>query len=180
MYDLVLSGRKKDFVFKVEITKQNRTFRKCEELLFSPPVFHFLYHLFIVPTLSPFSFIPSPSLFYVLLFFLNRSSFSFLSTSAFFLVSVSISFCTPTRSGIACYTRRIAPCTLTLCWKSFKENIKVFLKQTCIISEFGSSLCSCPGVGPVLQFYCCSAAAFYFAKIQGRRQAGRGDYSANT
>lgn len=112
--------------------------------------------------------------------FLNHSSFSFLSLSAFFLVSVSISLCTPTLSGIACYTRRIAPCTQTLCCKSFKENIKVFLRQACIISEFGSSLCSCPGTGPVLQFYCCSAVASYFGRIQGRRQAGRGDYSANT
>lgn len=113
--------------------------------------------------------------------FLNLSSFSPSFAVRFFpLVSFSISLCTPTRSDIDCYARRIAPYTLTLCCKSFIENGEVFLRETCIISEFGCSLCSCLGAGPALQFHCCSAVALRFGRIQGRRLAGRRDYRANT
>lgn len=150
-------------MFKVEITKQKKKGllesmrRSCYSLasgisipLLSLYTSHFNSLLFYPFTFSVLCFT----------LFLNRSSFSFLSPSTFFLISVSISLCTPTLSHIACYTRRIAPYTQTLCCKSFTT--KVFLRQACIISEFGSSLCSCPGTGPVLQFYCCSAVAFYF------------------
>lgn len=169
MYDLVSSSTKKD-VFKVEITKHNRTFgmrlycslASCISLpLSSLYTSHFISLLFY-----PFTFS-----FLCFTLFLNHSPFSF----AFFLVSVSISLSTPTRTGIACYTRRIGPCTQTLRCKSFKENIKVFLRQACIISELGCSLCSCPGTGPLLQFYCCSAVASCFGRKQGRNRAGRRD-----
>lgn len=86
-------------------------------------------------------------------------------------VFFSISRCTPTCSYIDCYARRIAPYTLTLCCKSFIENIEVFLREACIISEFGCSLCSCLGTRPV-QFHCCFAVALCFGRIQGRRLAG--------
>ncbi len=115
--------------------------------------------------------------------FLNLSALSLSPLSAFFffLVSFSISLCTPTRSDIDCYARRIAPYTLTPCCKSFIDNVEVFLREACIISEFGCSLCSCLGAGPVLQFYCCcSAVALCLGWVQGRRLAGRRDYSANT
>lgn len=147
--------------------------------VFSLSLFRFLL-LSMLPTLSPFTFIPSPSLFYV------SCSFWICPLSLpphcplFFLVSFSISLCTPTRSDIDCYARRIAPYTLTLCCKSFIESGEVFLREACIISEFGCSWCSCLGAGPVLQFHCCSAVARCFGRIQGRRLAGRRDYSANT
>ena len=60
--------------------------------------------------------------------------------------------------------------------KSVIENVEVFLVEARVILELGYSLCSCLGIGPVLQFHCCSAVALCF----GRRLAGRRDYSINT
>lgn len=79
----------------------------------------------------------------------------------------SISRCIPTCSEVDCYTRRIAPYTLTPCCKSFTESVEVFLKEACIISEFGPAWAS----GQHYSFCCCSAAALCF----GRRgkEAGR-------
>lgn len=93
----------------------------------------------------------------------------------FFHVSFSISLCTPTRSDADCYARRIAPYTLTLCCKSFIGNVEVFLREACIISEFGSSQCSCLGAGPVVQFlllFCGSSFALKGYRERGRPQGG--------
>lgn len=149
-----------------------------QKLLFSHPLCftfcyfytsHLIFFQFYTFTLS--------ILFFTLI--LNLSFF-FLHRLLLFLVPFSISPCKPTRSNIDCLARRIAPYTPALCCKSLIENFEVFPRKACIISEFGCSLCSCLGAGPVLQFYCCSAVTLCFRKIQGRRLAGRRDYSANT
>lgn len=108
---------------------------------------------------------PSTSSFYILFWI----SPSFISP--FFLMPFSISRCTPTCSEVDCYTRRIAPYTLTPCCKSFIESVEVFLKEACIISEFGPAWAS----GQRYSFCCCSAAALCFGRIEGRRLAGRRD-----
>lgn len=129
-----------------------------DKLLFS---FHPVsLSLSVLPTLSPFTFS-------LLCFTLLSEFLPFLSTVCFFLVSFSISLCTPTCSDTDCYARRIAPYTLTLCCKSFIENVEIFLREMCIISEFGCSLCSCLGTGPMQQFHCShrSAVALCIGRI---------------
>lgn len=81
----------------------------------------------------------------------------------FLFAVLSISPRTPTRSDIDCYARRIAPYTVTSRCKSFIENVEVFLREACIILEFGCGLCSCLGAGPaatVLLLFCSSSLLF--------------------
>lgn len=62
---LFYPAQKKGFVFKVEITKQNRTFGKHEALLYFTSFIVSLYFPLYLPSLLS----PSPSPFYVLHFF---------------------------------------------------------------------------------------------------------------
>lgn len=127
---------------------------------FLSPLFHSLYSRFISLCVYP-----STSSFYIL-FWISPSF-----VSPFFLMPFSISRCTPTCSEVDCYTRRIAPYTLTPCCKSFIESVEVFLKEARIISEFGPAWAS----GQRYSFCCCSAAALCCGRIEGRRLAGRRD-----
>lgn len=131
---------------------------------FLSPLFHSLYLLSLVPLYLPVCLSQHLLFLYP---FLNLSFFHF----PFFLMPFSISRCTPTCSEVDCYTRRIAPYTLTPCCKSFIESVEVFLKEACIISEFGPAWAS----GQRYSFCCCSAAALCFGRIEGRRLAGRRD-----
>lgn len=120
--------------------KKKRLLEKITEDQISLPFISSLYSRFISLCVYPStSFFESPSFF-----------------SPFFLMPFSISRCTPTCSEVDCYTRRIAPYTLTPCCKSFIESVEVFLKEACIISEFGPAWAS----GQRHSSCCCSAAGF--------------------
>lgn len=126
-----------------------------------------------------------------LLFYVSH--FLNLSSSSFFHRLLSISLCTPTRSDSDCYTRRIAPSTLTPCCKSFMENAEVFLRGNAYYLWFGLQFVLLPGHRARATVFflccflgcffvdCCSAGALRF--LEGYKEGGRPgsrDYSSKT